>query len=818
MNYIKGTQNSVVGTTFYYEVVDLDTAVKFSTPENLQYVWYIFMKLKNGVWDNITKNGGKTGIKVPYKFGEIAKGVTYRLQVHKVVRNKLTGKFESKLFKELELIPSSSKNYSIQKVILFNNGAKDPNKATYKDSLIARAYCIAMYNEEIEFQLWEDDAPEGGHNATINKNNKLPQIFKARVDHKGVAEVKISLLSNEKVLRAIADKYMSSGDKNEGANHEYYVTASFAGKIQGSSQVNVNVANSGTQPKRDSAIFSGTSNQPEKFDKEGKITHAYFLNAKAIPTQNLKVGDSFYVRVKTVNMIGEKIQIRILEKDSWNSDEIFKSGAIKLLENTFTTGILKITPAKFDKGVDANYEYINDPDKKQQHYYIEVTPLTTKAKSVNFGISDENKHMVVENARSVSKVADNDTKKTDSTCVCKEQYADLIWGGKVSCEFRKKVMLISKKNAIDPNNLMAAMAHETGGTFDPRAGTFKKHKDETREGYVGLLQIGKDAAIDIGITRTELLGMNQIIQLDYVEKYLNLPLVKGKLNTLTDFYLAVLFPVDCGKGNQLYHVVFDNSLPISYKNGKPIKNLNYWRNVSYSANPAFHKEGKKEKGITYVWEIAENIKIWYDKGALAENKIQEFSCQTIQQSKQTVNTNSTIVYFDDGIIEDRRTIVSQTTIKILEKAAISSSNDKVIITSTIRFTKRQAEAMYSNESNGKHIRYASPGRAVLNVYKIGKANGQSKEKILSDMDTKIKELSLKGQRVSKHCVSDEVYANNNILDVSYSRGIKNPKDFINELAKDSAVTKILHPLSGVASTGKIIYDTGEAAIHIEIKN
>jgi len=405
-------------------------------------------------------------------------------------------------------------------------------------------------------------------------------------------------------------------------------------------------------------------------------------------------------------------------------------------------------------------------------------------------------------------------KKPTSSCICKEQYKDLIWGGKVSCEFRKKVILISRRNSIDPNNLMAAMAHETGGTFDPTIGTFKKHKNESREGYVGLLQIGKDAATDLKIKRTKLLNMNQIEQLDYIEKYLNLPLVKGKLHTLTDFYLAVLFPVDCGKGNQPNHIVFDKSLPISYKNGKAIRNLNYWRNVGYSANPVFHKE-KREKGKTYVWEIAENIKIWYDNGKNHTTK--EFSCQEYQITPKQTEVSNKIVYFDSGLTEERVKVVSQFTISVLEKAAKNSTNDKLIITSTIRSTRKQAEVMYSNESNGNHIRYAAPGRAVIAVFNTGKSRGDSKEKIISDMDRKIKELSENGQRVSLHCVSKEAYNKNNIIDISYSRGAKNPRDLIRELVKDPAVTKIIHPLNNVVSNSKIKYDTKEPAIHVEIK-
>lgn len=72
-------------------------------------------------------------------------------------------------------------------MVLFNRGAKDPNKASYADSLVAQAHCVAMFQKEIQFQLWEDDAQGGGHNAVVKKNNEFPQSFKARVNKNGIA-------------------------------------------------------------------------------------------------------------------------------------------------------------------------------------------------------------------------------------------------------------------------------------------------------------------------------------------------------------------------------------------------------------------------------------------------------------------------------------------------------------------------------------------------------------------------------------------------------------------------------------------------------
>ncbi|WP_199767865.1 hypothetical protein [Chryseobacterium sp. Leaf394] len=199
-------------------------------------------------------------------------------------------------------------------------------------------------------------------------------------------------------------------------------------------------------------------------------------------------------------------------------------------------------------------------------------------------------------------------------------------------------------------------------------------------------------------------------------------------------------------------------------------------------------------------------------------KIKECNCAKTQEgSQQKPALSGKIVFFDSGLSEERVSVVSQFTISLLEKAAKNSANDKLIITSTIRSTRKQAEVMYSNESNGNHIRYAAPGREVITVFNAGKSKGNSKEKIISDMDRKIIELSESGQRVSLHCVSKETYSKNNIIDISYSKGVKNPRDLIRELVKDSAVTKIIHPLNNVVNNSKIRYDTKEPAIHVEIK-
>ena len=73
---------------------------------------------------------------------------------------------------------------------------------------------------------------------------------------------------------------------------------------------------------------------------------------------------------------------------------------------------------------------------------------------------------VWEKINSVMKVwIPDDKNKKENTCICKEY--DLVWGAhpNVNCDFKKKVIEISKRQNFDPNHLMAVMWVETNKTF-----------------------------------------------------------------------------------------------------------------------------------------------------------------------------------------------------------------------------------------------------------------------------------------------------------------------------------------------------------------
>lgn len=144
-------------------------------------------------------------------------------------------------------------------------------------------------------------------------------------------------------------------------------------------------------------------------------------------------------------------------------------------------------------------------------------------------------------------------------------------------DFVDKVVKVSQRLWIMPDWLMAVMELETAGTFDPSI--------INSLGYTGLIQFGTDAAKEVGTTRAKLREMNACEQLDYVEKYLGK--FTGDMQSLSDVYLAVFFPVAIGK-------------PL----GWPIhaRNLSAERVATW--NPLFETNND---GIIQIWEVKKKL-------------------------------------------------------------------------------------------------------------------------------------------------------------------------------------------------------------------
>lgn len=120
-----------------------------------------------------------------------------------------------------------------------------------------------------------------------------------------------------------------------------------------------------------------------------------------------------------------------------------------------------------------------------------------------------------------------------------EAPGELVWGKKVSDTFKDRVRWIAQELDFDPNWIMACMAFESAETFSSSI------KNAAGSGAVGLIQFMPSTAKGLGTTPVTLASMTPEDQLKFVYKYFE-P-YRGRLNSLEDLYMAILWPKAVGK-------------------------------------------------------------------------------------------------------------------------------------------------------------------------------------------------------------------------------------------------------------------------------
>lgn len=153
---------------------------------------------------------------------------------------------------------------------------------------------------------------------------------------------------------------------------------------------------------------------------------------------------------------------------------------------------------------------------------------------------------------------------------------------------------------------------------------------------------------------------------------------------------------------------------------------------------------------------------------------------------------------------------------LLTGAAERASLERIIVTSTIRTPRSQAEAMYRNIASGRYIRYKKAGQQVTDLCVRMLAKNAPKEETIAKMEALIEGLAEKGEKVSLHCVSEEQYAQRNIVDISRSMAFGEAERLLKQLSELDAVERIIQPIASTFNIAKVSFDSAEAAIHIEI--
>ncbi|WP_300742754.1 hypothetical protein [uncultured Helicobacter sp.] len=127
---------------------------------------------------------------------------------------------------------------------------------------------------------------------------------------------------------------------------------------------------------------------------------------------------------------------------------------------------------------------------------------------------------------------------------------------------------------------------------------------------------------------------------------------------------------------------------------------------------------------------------------------------------------------------------------ILKHIAQKSGYSKVVISSTARTPKRQAEIMYDNivrkGMQEQRRTYKTPGQKVLDTYEAQKKANKNKEEIIQAMTNKINELG--ASNVSKHCADFKIV---NVVDIPHSSLGKNKDKFKSEAIKLLGKTNVL---------------------------
>jgi uncharacterized protein (TIGR02594 family) len=199
--------------------------------ENIK--WSVWILLGD-TWTKMTKNS-KTGATVDYTFTQTSlkrKGIRMLVDANG----------------EKAVLDIKTKNNSESKIlhieILDNLGKKPTKLFSYGETITARVHCLNMEKFRINVTLWEND---GGKKdlSDIVMDTKEANVLQGKADVEFTFDPSKVWLANAK---------SAPGESNEGAFHEYYVTAEFYKKVSKPTQ-DVNVIN----PDYKVDIFSKTS-------------------------------------------------------------------------------------------------------------------------------------------------------------------------------------------------------------------------------------------------------------------------------------------------------------------------------------------------------------------------------------------------------------------------------------------------------------------------------------------------------------------------------------------------------------------------------
>lgn len=469
-----------------------------------------------------------------------------------------------------------------------------------------------LTDEDIIVEVWDNDTFDGDDNvAVINKNKYDGGLISFVLD----SSVKQKTGDHGKLYVRIGAPKLKLANANAIFESKNYLDVQDKREIYGAHIGSQHGKDRHYHTDYDKISYFYAKSRGIKTDEQLNLT-IYEKDKKLLEATNVHADESGMIKIRLEwNLISLKVPMRIVHavvKDK--EDNILYNGA------RMATG-----------------------------------PLVITKKSALLSLAEYKSAVLVGNADA--------SKNQSGTCVCKEY--DLIWGNKVSCDFRKKVVEICKElwkdNYLEmANNLMAVFYWETGGTFKTDV------PNQSKSGATGLIQFMPEKADEYFGKHTieivpnyfntknkdlhnlprviEFAKMTVLQQLDYVKKYFEPQ--KNKKLKFVDFYLQVLFPVSSGKEE---HVVFadeESKLDLPSEN----KKIKEKRVSKYAKNSGLDLD---KNGKIFKSEIGKTVEKYKTEG-LAYKNISE--CKNIKKSNITFPSNCTVGKVIDGfIINDKVT-------------------------------------------------------------------------------------------------------------------------------------------------------------------
>lgn len=298
-----GTATKYVAITPYANILRNSMA---ASQENI--LWDIYI-LENGKWRK-TQENSKKGKEVEYNFTQrslLRKGI-------KLVVN-IDGEIGELLIKPMPALAPK-----ILKVELLDVNYRKINRTiSYNDKIYAKAYCVDLDGQNIDFSLWEDDVIGVGHHKD-NENNHIATASAKVV--KGRTDVTFNM-SHYAFAALIANIKNPKGKNSEGETHEYYVTAEYNHKKTASN--NINIKNTKNEQPQPNTPKSSTQNNSKYnvLDKKGIVYSIELQDNKGTKiNRNIHYGETIKVVIRGHNLVGKPCVLKLWEHDTFGDNDL----------------------------------------------------------------------------------------------------------------------------------------------------------------------------------------------------------------------------------------------------------------------------------------------------------------------------------------------------------------------------------------------------------------------------------------------------------------------------------------------------------------